>query len=244
MGSIPQKHCPRCNTTKPFDEFRGDRNRRDGHYPYCKACERAYQQAKACSTVVTERYCPACRCTKPTTAFSKNKNTQDGLMRYCKECDGIKASAFRATHQDYLKQTQAKYRAEHNDEIRAGQKRCYEAKRAQYIARNVARQQRNPEAARQRRNAWKRRNPNKVRELRMRYNARKVAATAETVDYEMIWSRDQGICHICHLPVERSELHYDHIIPLSKGGEHTTDNIAVSHSWCNLRKGAKITAWF
>jgi len=34
------------------------------------------------------------------------------------------------------------------------------------------------------------------------------------------------------------DLHFDHVVPLSKGGPHTTENIRPSHSTCNLKKGA------
>lgn len=31
----------------------------------------------------------------------------------------------------------------------------------------------------------------------------------------------------------------DHIIPLSRGGHHTADNVQAAHLACNHRKGAK-----
>ncbi len=34
--------------------------------------------------------------------------------------------------------------------------------------------------------------------------------------------------------------HLDHIIPLSKGGEHTASNVQPLCAECNLKKGAKI----
>jgi 5-methylcytosine-specific restriction endonuclease McrA len=30
----------------------------------------------------------------------------------------------------------------------------------------------------------------------------------------------------------------DHLIPLSKGGNHTSDNLALAHGRCNSRRGA------
>jgi len=40
--------------------------------------------------------------------------------------------------------------------------------------------------------------------------------------------------------IEPPDLHFDHVIPLSKGGPHTYDNIRPAHSWCNMRKGTKL----
>lgn len=34
----------------------------------------------------------------------------------------------------------------------------------------------------------------------------------------------------------------DHIIPMSKGGGHTWDNVQVAHRGCNTRKGNKVVA--
>jgi len=35
-------------------------------------------------------------------------------------------------------------------------------------------------------------------------------------------------------------LHLDHVIPLSKGGYDTIDNIRPTHGICNIRKGARL----
>jgi len=57
-------------------------------------------------------------------------------------------------------------------------------------------------------------------------------------------------CHICNLEIDflcsRSAkkdnwefgLHIDHLIPISKGGPDTLENVRPSHAICNLRKGA------
>jgi len=52
------------------------------------------------------------------------------------------------------------------------------------------------------------------------------------------------ICHICRKKVRLSQLHFDHVIPLAKGGEHSERNIAVSHGRCNQRKSAAVLTLF
>jgi hypothetical protein len=38
------KHCPRCDTEKPLDEFPLDPQKKDGRYTYCKPCKNAYMR--------------------------------------------------------------------------------------------------------------------------------------------------------------------------------------------------------
>jgi len=52
-----------------------------------------------------------------------------------------------------------------------------------------------------------------------------------------VYIRDGGKCTNCD---STEKLHFDHIIPVSKGGSNVTDNIQILCQKCNLRKGSKI----
>jgi len=52
-----------------------------------------------------------------------------------------------------------------------------------------------------------------------------------------VWRRDQGACVDCG---SRDRLHFDHIVPVSRGGSNTARNIELRCETCNLRKGARI----
>lgn len=47
------------------------------------------------------------------------------------------------------------------------------------------------------------------------------------------------ICYWCSIPLKGKNMHIDHYVPLSKGGEHTLSNLVVSCSTCNQKKNAK-----
>jgi hypothetical protein len=53
----------------------------------------------------------------------------------------------------------------------------------------------------------------------------------------LVWTRDGGTCVGCG---SNSDLHFDHIIPVVKGGGNTSANIQILCQRCNLRKSDKI----
>lgn len=67
-----------------------------------------------------------------------------------------------------------------------------------------------------------------------------------TVTLKKLIKRDHGICQICGRPVDNTSRSgnglgmlyptLDHIVPLSKGGGHTWDNVQLAHLICNSYK--------
>lgn len=53
------------------------------------------------------------------------------------------------------------------------------------------------------------------------------------------------ICYYCEKRVSTKKIHFDHIVPLSKGGPHSIENICVSCERCNRSKHATpIQDWY
>ena len=71
----------------------------------------------------------------------------------------------------------------------------------------------------------------------MNYHLRKELNWVEDVDYDVIFNRDEGVCKLCGLEVEHDDGAVDHVIPLSRGGEHSYANTQLSHWLCNCKKG-------
>jgi hypothetical protein len=53
----------------------------------------------------------------------------------------------------------------------------------------------------------------------------------------LVWARDGGCCVRCG---SKQELHFDHIIPVAKGGGNSEANIQILCQTCNLKKSDKI----
>lgn len=75
---------------------------------------------------------------------------------------------------------------------------------------------------------------------------RRALERASTINLESIqqWmqsvkSGQSFVCYYCgkRFPVEN--LHFDHIVPLSRGGPHSVENLCASCSGCNWSKGDK-----
>lgn len=61
----------------------------------------------------------------------------------------------------------------------------------------------------------------------------KAAPRIEAVSHRKVAERDGWRCHICRKTVTRRTWSIDHLIPLSYGGTHTYDNVALAHKDCN-----------
>ena len=71
--------------------------------------------------------------------------------------------------------------------------------------------------------------------------ARKAGAVVGKADYRAILVEHGMVCHICGEDIQTvADLHFDHVIPLAKGGSHSPDNISPAHALCNQRKGTRI----
>jgi 5-methylcytosine-specific restriction endonuclease McrA len=54
-----------------------------------------------------------------------------------------------------------------------------------------------------------------------------------------IYARDENTCQYCGVRLPRAELNLDHVVPRSRGGATSWDNVVCSCVPCNLRKGGR-----
>jgi 5-methylcytosine-specific restriction endonuclease McrA len=90
--------------------------------------------------------------------------------------------------------------------------------------------------------AWKAANPEHVRALVARYEARRRAATGRITakDVRAQYETQRGTCFYCQRSLAHAQFHVDHFVPLSKGGTNEPENIVLACPRCNLSKHDKL----
>jgi hypothetical protein len=72
---------------------------------------------------------------------------------------------------------------------------------------------------------------------------RAIMRRGDKIDHLVVFEAFNWECHICGQDIDpdlrfphKMAATIDHIIPLSRGGEHTWDNVAPAHAMCNFTK--------
>ena len=55
-----------------------------------------------------------------------------------------------------------------------------------------------------------------------------------------LFLRDRFTCQYCNITAPTQELTFDHVVPRSRGGRTSWDNIATACTRCNLKKGSRL----
>ena len=158
----------------------------------------------------------------PKPCINCNKDIDGKCNSYCKKCDA------------------------------ARNRRYYEKNKAKENARRHKYYKDNKEFSKQFIKNWRDKNPDVVRAAINRRRARKNNADSDGWTESQVMELYGNSCHICNKQINilatrragqngwEEGLHFDHVIPLAKGGSDTIDNIRPSHALCNIKKGYKI----
>ena len=76
---------------------------------------------------------------------------------------------------------------------------------------------------------------------------RAIMAKGEQINHTEVFDAHGWVCHLCGGEISRfatsddwMRVTLDHIIPLSRGGTHTWDNVKPAHWRCNMSKGDRV----
>lgn len=169
--------------------------------------------------------CSRCDLRKPLADFNRRAASPDGLHPYCRQCSSEVKRAWYEKNAEHARAEALRWARENPDQHRESCRRgsrAYRARHPERVAAGCA--------------DWETRN----REARYAINARrralKRAAFVEDVVPLVVLERDDGVCGICGGDVDPFDFHVDHIVPLSRGGEHSYANVQAAHPACNIRK--------
>lgn len=134
---------------------------------------------------------------------------------------------------------QRAYKAEHGIwAARVHEKRRAERYKSKAKARNAARNKAIP---------VRKRYPAAFAAKDARRRMKLAQATVEVFDPAEVFARDGWICQLCNEPVDKNlefpdsrSRSLDHIVPVSKGGEHSRKNTQLAHLGCNSRKQDRV----
>ena len=173
--------------------------------------------------------CKDCERSRLVKFFSKHPRTRDRLQPRCKDCQrAMSKKHYEDNKQEYVDRAAAWAKA--NPEKAKAQSKKQQQKfrrknRAYYLKRHAD---------------YKKVNRGQFTEYENRRRARKRGTEVEPIDRRAVYDRDEGLCHLCGDHVNYEDMHMDHVIPLSREGTHTYDNVAVACEPCNRKKWAKV----
>jgi 5-methylcytosine-specific restriction endonuclease McrA len=174
-----------------------------------------------------------------------------------KEAIRERGKAYRTANKEKLRARQKAYYEAHKEERIAYQKSLHASKPDKVKAYKQEWWAKNREAfsakrtdpacrARERRVAkvWYHANYSKNREKFLariaKRRALKTTTNVEPIDYVDVLRASNGVCGICKKSLDLFGVDFDHIVPLSRGGTHTRENLQATHSSCNRSKGARV----
>ena len=226
--NIILKKCTKCGEEKPLDCFYPKKNGKYGRSSFCKECE---------STRGKEKY-----------INSKEKISKYGKNHYeenkekiseCHKNNYIK-------NKEKIRKRHKKYNTENRELISKAGKKYYEKNKDRKKETHKQHYEKNKEKILKRHKKYRQTDSGKsvVAKSSHKHRALKQNATIEDFNPFEIFERDKYICQSCGCKTRPDYKNYyhprypnlDHIIPLSKGGEHSRRNTQCLCRQCNIEK--------
>lgn len=146
-------------------------------------------------------------------------------------------------HPELIKSICKRSREKNKDRFVRTLKNWRQRNKERIAVRDRQRRESNPQLWRENFRRWQRNNPEKARERNARYRAkrRQCAISPESVASFLlrIQKKRYVSCYYCRKRIAAKNIHADHVIAISSGGEHSVSNICVTCAFCNLSKGPK-----
>jgi len=217
------KKCFRCQKLKVDSEYYSNKS-------WCKQCHSEYYKSKTYSKRGKDkqvrddlpngnRVCNSCKKEMLLEAFPKNKKCTSGCERKCKRC----TYRARDSKRPKMREQQMEWYQNNKDRILEMRKEYYKENRERIKTYSRQYHKDNPEVARA---AFHRRRAHIQNNGRNNLTSTQIKWMFDSFPYCIYCGIEEGLT-------------IDHIIPISKGGENTLDNIVPACLPCNNEKRAK-----
>ncbi len=176
------------------------------------------------------KYCPGCTQTLPLDQFATDNRSKSGKQGYCRQCQKLRRKPrTEEQRQKFLKQYHD------NPELyRARNRAQYKKHKQKRLEKNQRYAERYPERVRATNRLWRLNHPEKIKEYhktradRLRANGGK-CGLVEWLTKCAVYKNACAYCgSTCRLTIH-------HIIPVSKGGPSSIDNLVQACQSCNSR---------
>jgi len=233
MSDVSTKTCTKCGEVKSLDEFYVKDKRTGRRFSWCKACHLALTAARyvpappRVRVLPTEKACTGCGRVLPIAQFHYLNGRSQTYRARCKACRVAEKVAYRAANGAQIKATDAAYR---------------EANRAELAERQRAWREAHPESYGAIHSKWKTENKDLVNaSTHKRRNTIKGAGHHWTAaEWQALKARYGHTCLLCGRKEPDIDLTVDHVVPVSRGGGNTIDNIQPLCKGCNSRKHVNV----
>lgn len=181
-----------------------------------------------------KKKCTHCRKVKSLSEFGADKSTNDGLRYDCKSC---RKESYDRRRPRLLESSRRRYEAKREAILEGLRLKKEErlAKARDYYRRRTQSDPKYLERLNEKARRWQRQNPikNAASAHRWRTRIRGNGGSYTEAEWLALCERFGNVCLACLKP---AKLTVDHIVPVSKGGANSIDNIQPLCRPCNSRK--------
>jgi 5-methylcytosine-specific restriction endonuclease McrA len=183
------------------------------------------------------KVCTKCKEWKAFDLFVRHPKTRDGRSPQCKQCD----KAYRQSRGSLAAEATKRWHEKNKERFKVwnrkySRERGRQKRRALGISKPIPMTyEQRRERARKSVQRWNQRYPEKRRAVMQAYRARRrlSSGTISPTEWRDVCAKYGDKCLCCGAD---GPLTMDHVIPLSRGGSHSVDNIQPLCSTCNSKK--------
>lgn len=235
----------------PLEAFTSKGSKGSGRGSRCYPCHAAWRRERRAEQAAQEgrtikrrvafdaasgvRRCRACETDRPVDAFARGQ-------RECRDCRSARNARYRREHADRESERHRRDYAANRERRGASVKRARQTEKGKESARRAARRYWHRHSSDEKRAILRKWSESRYVNQALR-RARLAGTKMEPIRRAAVVARDRRTCYLCgRSGLPDAEIHLDHVIPLSRGGTHTYDNIRVACAPCNYRKSNRLLA--